>query len=587
MSNIADTISKGIASLKGTINDPEEQKKIELAESSLYEFGKQAWSYADHTSTYEDAPSFEPICRHLQAVTEGKIRKLCIGIPPGFAKSLSLVFWCCWEFIRNPRQTFLFLTYSDDFAQRDSNRCRDLIKSDWYQERWGHIVKIRDDRDAARRFDLEAGGTRFATSTQGGGTGARATRIVIDDGQKIEHAYSKVEKERVNHVFDSLVSGRGADPRKTTFVVVQQRLAPDDLTGHIMGTDQEDDDEGGPGRPNRQEKELRRRLLGYTNFFLPLEYDPKNKCSTPIWEDPRTEPGESLWPERYGPDEIAAWKIRLGPLGTAAQLQQNPTELGEGSLFPKDFKHFRVENDEKEQGNVIVLEGEIIRRFPERSCLWFQVFDTALKEEATNDFTACGTFVFTPDQDLLVYDMERERLPVPKQYDWILGRRLKYPRVMWQALEGRASGIGLLQEGRLKGTPFREIGPDWYQMHEVLRAQEASTRYGNGMVYHRKNRGWTVKLEGELHSYPFGKTDMATTVIYAALLVKKEQIFRLTTQGTTGLDAEKTETIHDRMRQRQNAGESHARRWGLFGLGGTDPWSIDEPRSKGRSMFGR
>src|SRR5262249_46600218 len=43
-----------------------------------------------------------------------------------------------------------------------------------------------------------------------------------------------------------------------------------------------------------------------------------------------------LWPEREGPAELAAAKIRLGSYGFAAQYQQSPTAR-EGNLFKVDW----------------------------------------------------------------------------------------------------------------------------------------------------------------------------------------------------------------------------------------------------------
>ena len=55
--------------------------------------------------------------------------------------------------------------------------------------------------------------------------------------------------------------------------------------------------------------------------------------------DPRTQPGELLWPERFGPKEIADLKISLGSYAAAGQLQQRPSPAG-GGIFKRHWFKF-------------------------------------------------------------------------------------------------------------------------------------------------------------------------------------------------------------------------------------------------------
>jgi phage terminase large subunit-like protein len=500
-------------------------------------------------------------CDHLQAVATGKFFRLLINIPPGYCKSyIGCVYFPAWVWLREPNASFLFVTYSEDFALRDSKRCRDLVKSDWYQERWGMKVRVRSDSDTATKWELMSGGSRHATSTRGGGTGARARYITCDDINKVDDAYSEVEKEKAIQIFGQLIAGRGNDPRLTRIVNIQQRLACNDLTGHLL------------------------QRGGYVHFYLPMEYEPDRKCITPIWEDPRTEEGESIWPERYTPEVIASEKLDKGILGAPAQLQQNPQKLKEGAIFPARYQYFSVEKFQ--DGNTFVLDRERNNRIPFHKCRWFQVVDTALKVESLNDYTACGTFVITPHSDMLIYDMAREKIAVPQQYEWILSKRRKYPEVAFQAIEERGSGIGLIQEGMQRGTPFRKIGGDLYQKDAVTRAAEASTKYACNQVFHYRGKPWTSDLESELCGYLFAPhDDMATTVCYAASLMRKEMIL---SSGLTVPDEDGPEGIFDMLRRKQADGESAWQERGLYGRvpGGRNRSVMDEPQhARSRTRF--
>jgi hypothetical protein len=86
----------------------------------------------------------DAVCQHLQALIEDRIKDLIINIPPGFAKSMiSAVFFPAWVWIKRPEYRFLFSSYKAEYATRDSVKCRSLIQSNWYQERWGDRFKLK------------------------------------------------------------------------------------------------------------------------------------------------------------------------------------------------------------------------------------------------------------------------------------------------------------------------------------------------------------------------------------------------------------------------------------------------------------
>ncbi len=48
--------------------------------------------------------------------------------------------------------------------------------------------------------------------------------------------------------------------------------------------------------------------------------------------DPRTEPGDLLWADRFGPEELEALKRSMGSYAAAGQLQQRPAPAEGGIL---------------------------------------------------------------------------------------------------------------------------------------------------------------------------------------------------------------------------------------------------------------
>ena len=121
----------------------------------------------------------DAVCLHLQAMIEDRLKTLIINIPPGFAKSMiGAVFFPAWVWIKRPEYRFLFASYKAEYAIRDSVKCRSLIQSNWYQERWGDRFKLKTDQNEKGKFENDHTGYRETTSV-GTGTGARAMLVCV------------------------------------------------------------------------------------------------------------------------------------------------------------------------------------------------------------------------------------------------------------------------------------------------------------------------------------------------------------------------------------------------------------------------
>jgi hypothetical protein len=132
-----------------------EALKVEKARRSLQAFLRQAWPILEPGTEFVEGIHIDAICLHLQAVSEGRIANLIINVPPGHAKSLvTAVFWPAWAWIEHPESRWLFSSYREPLAVRDSLKCRRLIESDWYQQRWGHLFQLRDDQNQSNGLKM-------------------------------------------------------------------------------------------------------------------------------------------------------------------------------------------------------------------------------------------------------------------------------------------------------------------------------------------------------------------------------------------------------------------------------------------------
>lgn len=289
------------------------QLEIAELEDSFVAFIPAAWLIVE-PSPFVPNWHVDAIAEHLEAVSNGYIKDLLVTMPPRHSKSLVLaVLWADWEWTRKPQNRWIFNSYSFNLSVRDSIKRRSLIKSQWYQDRWGDKFHLMKEQDSKIRYENDKRGFMLASSVGGSNTGEGGERIIADD----PHNVKKVESEDVRldtvNWWNVVMSTRRNDASAAR-VVVQQRVHEGDVAGDII--------ERG----------------GYVHLDLPAEFVPTRRCftswteTTPsgisyqrTWADPRKEEGELLNPIRFNRQAIEKAKIELGDYQFAAQFQQDPT----------------------------------------------------------------------------------------------------------------------------------------------------------------------------------------------------------------------------------------------------------------------
>lgn len=257
----------------------------------------------------------DALAEHLEAVSDGRLLRLLINVPPGTMKSLATsVAWPAWEWgPRNePWRRYVCASYSRTLSIRDNRRCRRLVESDWYRARWGDRVRLVGDQNAKELYETSATGFKLATSVGGVGTGQRGDRVIIDDPHNVLDGESAAKRLEAILWFTEVMPTRLNDPKTSAIVVIMQRVHEADVSGEILA-----------------------RELGYEHLMLPMRFEPERRCSTAIgFTDPRTAEGELLFPARFPPEVVERDEKVLGEYATAGQLQQRPAPR-KGGLFDK------------------------------------------------------------------------------------------------------------------------------------------------------------------------------------------------------------------------------------------------------------
>ena len=339
---------------------------------TLAGFTKQGWHVLEPGAELKWGWALDAICEHLEAVTYGHLNRLLITVPPGMMKSLLTgVFWTSWEWgpKNMPWVRYLGTSHKQDLALRDSQKTRNLIKSPWYQSRWGSTVQLDQGQDQKIKFENTARGFREAMAFTSL-TGSRGHRVGIDDPLSVDDARSPTVIQQVAETFTEAVPSRLNDPKVDAIVMIMQRLHERDPAGIILEEN-----------------------LGYEHLNLPMEFEPDRKCYTSIgFEDPRTEPDQLLFPERF-PREVVERDKKVmtsvsGPYAVAGQFQQRPSPRG-GGLFKREW--FKVVD------------------FAPKGTRWVRGWDLAATDAIGAAYTAGALVGFAPNEKIYIGDMIRFR----------------------------------------------------------------------------------------------------------------------------------------------------------------------------------
>lgn len=432
----------------------------------------------------------DAMCEHLEAVTRGDLKRLLITVPPGSTKTVTVqVMWPAWEWIcdqhprtdscldgRRPDLGYIFAAYQAPLSRRKSLLCRQLMESNWYRELFGDRWMPNPAMWSATMFKNNKGGWRLATSVGGEATGEHPDRQVFDDPTKPQDVLggtqgnTKLVLENVWTWWTQTMSLRKAS-EATARIGIAQRIHEADLPGRII------------------------KAGGYEELRIPMHYESKFHCSTvlkrdadgtavKIWEDPRTDDGELMCPERFSEAECATRKKDLGPQGYAAQEQQRPAPAG-GALYKRHyFKHWTA----RPLGGVWIISG-----------------DCTFKALDTSDYVALQVWCSVAP-DFYLIDEVRERMDVLETCQAIISLKSRYPKVGATIIEDAANGPAVVQI-MSQTVPGMELVPTGGGKY--ARANATSVYHASGNVYlpQLERAPWVQDYMEEHLSFPVGAFD--------------------------------------------------------------------------------
>jgi predicted phage terminase large subunit-like protein len=343
--------------------------QVEDQEASLRSFIKAAWPHVEPGVPYLHSWHIDAIADHLQALSERKIRRLIINISPRSAKStLVSVIWPAWRWINDPAEKFFAVSYSSAITIRDSRRCRALIRSPWYQNNWGRKFAIVKDQNEKGRFENDKSGYRIAASVDGTVTGEGGTVRIMDDVNDLKTIDSDTIRNAAIDFYDGVLASRSIDPSRDIELCIQQRCHQQDMTAHLL--------EHG----------------GWELLSIPMEYEGKTMVTSIGWQDPRTQMGELMHPERFNQEAIDRLKMQLGPHRFSGQFLQRPTAAEGGQLKREYWRFWHQRDEDPDTVRVPIAPGKVLEKrtepIPEAFEQVLQSWDLAFKDQEHNDFVS-------------------------------------------------------------------------------------------------------------------------------------------------------------------------------------------------------
>jgi len=351
------------------------------------------------------------IADKFNKLASGEINRLIVNMPPRHTKSeFASYLLPAWMVGRTPKLKIIQATHTGELAIRFGRKAKTLIDSDEYRKIFE--TTLREDSQAAGRWETAQGGEYFAAGVGGAITGRGADLLIIDDPHSEQDALSPTAMEAAYEWYTSGPRQRLQPGGK--IVLVMTRWNTKDLTAMLV----------------KNQKEAKADQWHVVEFPAILDHG--------------TSSAKPVWPEYWKLDELEKVQATL-PVGKwNAQWMQNPTSE-EGAILKREWWR-------KYTKDYIPTLDHVI-----------QSYDTAFLKKETADYSAITTWgIFYPTEDsgpnLILLDAIKERYEFPELRRKAL-EQYEYWKPETVIVEAKASGLPLTYELRKMNIPVMNFTP--------------------------------------------------------------------------------------------------------------------------------
>jgi hypothetical protein len=213
----------------------EQKKRLETRDIAKDKF----MAYAKHVyDGFIEGTHHRVIAEKLERIASGDLKRLIVNMPPRHSKSeFASYLMPSWFLGRNPKLKIIQATMNTELAVRFGRKVRDLIADPIYKEIFPD-TDLKQDSQAAGRWETSAGGEYFAAGVGAAMTGRGADLLIIDDPHSEQDALSA-------SAYDNAYEWYTSGPRQRlqpggTIIIVQTRWSKKDITGRLLAAQAKD-----------------------------------------------------------------------------------------------------------------------------------------------------------------------------------------------------------------------------------------------------------------------------------------------------------------------------------------------------------
>ena len=423
------------------------EKKIQgKAKEDFMSFVKCVWP------DFIEGAHHRVIAQKFNDLANKKINRLIVNMPPRHTKSEFASFLLpAWMVGRNPKLKIIQATHTGELAVRFGRKAKTLIDSEEYAKVFE--TRLREDSQAAGRWETAQGGEYFAAGVGGAITGRGADLLIIDDPHSEQDAMSL-------NAFDNAYEWYTSGPRQRLqpggqIVLVMTRWSKKDLTGILL----------------KNQKEIKGDQWEVVEFPAIIDEKP-------------------VWPEYWKLDELESVKATLPVAKWNAQWMQKPTSE-EGAIIKREWWQI-WDKDELPYVEYVI-----------------QSYDTAFLKKETADYSAITTWgVFYPNEDskpnLILMDSIKERYEFPELRRVALDQ-YNYWKPDMVIVEQKASGTPLTHELRQMDIPVMTFTPSRGNDKHV-RVNTCAPLFEAGLIW-APDMKFAEEVVEECAAFPHGDHD--------------------------------------------------------------------------------
>lgn len=398
----------------------------QLYKKSFYDFVKDFWQTADPSKFIDGTlvryycEVFQYLCRRWVGYEEIEIdtskldgliidvrqdkQNLCLMVPPRHSKSMIFnVMGPVWLWLSHPIKA-VSISHTAGLASQMNAKRQAIINSEKFKELFTDIKLMSN----SATFLKDTRGGELYSLNRNAFTGYGGDVIVNDDLTNAETA-RKDQTEMANAwaYYQNTMPSRINDPKKCIIINIQQRLAPNDIAGHIMN-----------------DKKLSEQ---YVFITLPAIFQEKTHLVFPISGDIVTfEKGDFLWPERFG--DYTALRYQVGESIFETQYLQNPI-ASDRTVIKQNMITIKSVNEVPSLDDADMIYGS---------------HDFPVKDKDTSDYLG-SVLAYRVGATLYIKDCLEKRMAFTRSVEYVIQLFELFPGIV-QIIEDKANGSPILQQ---------------------------------------------------------------------------------------------------------------------------------------------